>query len=396
MFSSATPSTPTRLADGRRAAIGGTYFGARWLDVEVQPGRWVGIAARNLDDATLLELGLQLRVGADDRAALDGALPAGLTFHGPASESASVPYTAPVESLGAWPVPMSSTGYGPAGSSVEVTVSLLDRNPSTRALVGLIGSVTPATSATGTAHGVALEGAEAMSFYVERGDVAVWAMTVASPPTAGPEQVLALIDSLEPVAESTWDELSGRGGFGQSPDVVEDVGATNTPPQGVPVYEQDGSRSVVELDYTVAQSDVGVSATAALPTGESISFAADFAGREMVASAMVDGAEVSRFGLGLDVADGAAATQSELPRGGLVHAYVTRDERAAELRIAVGGVEYRAPLLRLDAYPEVALAVVIVPPDAEGATEADDAHVGPSGSIVTGVFSAEGELLTSM
>lgn len=66
------------LGNGRRAAPGTSHLGgARWLDVEVVTGTWVGMLARNITDEDLLQIGSDMVLN-DEGAAMIDATATGL------------------------------------------------------------------------------------------------------------------------------------------------------------------------------------------------------------------------------------------------------------------------------------------------------------------------------
>jgi hypothetical protein len=66
--------------DGNAAVIGSSRFpGVLWLDIEVEPGHWVGMTGRGVDEASLLQVGAQLAVSAGERPAFKDPIPLGLT-----------------------------------------------------------------------------------------------------------------------------------------------------------------------------------------------------------------------------------------------------------------------------------------------------------------------------
>jgi hypothetical protein len=293
---------------------------------------------------------------------------------------------------------MSSTGYGPPDGPATVFVSILDRVPSARAAVGLLGTPTPVASTTATAYEVSFAGGgeQAVSVYAERDDAAIWATSATQ--TMAPEQLVTLVDSLEPVAPDVWAELTAREGFGSLGDDGSPEGDVPLPTEtDMPVFGDVDVSSVVEIVYDVTQSDLAASASATLPSdrpsGGTVGFELAYAGRRLSASALVDGRDEGRAAIDVDVHNGASMSYAPLDSGGLFYTFLTDDERASELRLAYGGVEYRTQLLTLDAYPGVKLAIVVVP-GAEPAFDSDGRAL--DAPVVGAVYSATGEQIMSL
>ena len=376
------PLTRVELADGRSAGMGTTYFGARWIDVEVAPGRWGGIAARGVGDDMLLALATQLQVAADDALSFVGPLPSSLSRAGAANAILSVPHAdLPLEHVLGWGLPMTSTAYGPEDGAIGAAVSLLDVTPALRALVGLIGTVTPRASATSIAYDVSFVDAPGLTVFAERDGHAVWAAT-AAPHVLTAEQLVKLIDSLEPVSTQEWQDLLARS-EGLKPPVME---AT---PMEAPDFDDPDAATVVDVVYEVTQTELGASGVAELPSGETVEFDTSSAGRQMMVATAIDGVEFDRQSIDVDTPDGAGGA-SMSAGGPLVHVFVTADDRAAELRVQTAGGEYRTKFLTFAAHPHVSIAILIVPPEDVG----DIGQLGDGGMpSVADIYDAEGELL---
>ena len=370
------------LSDGRRAAIGSTYFtGARLLDVEAAPGQWVGVIARGISDDELLTIGAMVRIDGAGSSSFVGALPEGVVSVGTTALVGSVVtndygYSDP----NARPIGSTFTLYGPAAGSTGAVISSFPARPVDNAVLGVVGQVTRVTTIGGEANG--------STFAVDFGtgnDAGVYRIVdglgfLARSSTLDAAQLLSMIDSLEAVDDTRWSGLvAQREDSEATPVETSAVESTLAPP---PTYDTSQDEPTpVRIDYRVTTSEDGYVSMVDIPHGE-VSITSRFVGRFVHLGASFNGKVLVNFAV--DVSRGTGGTTLRPDDGSSLFVSISSGSNpAAELRVTAGGYVYSVPFITIDpSYPRIAM--IVVPPG--------DGHTGPA---VGYIYDSEGNVLDS-
>ena len=350
------PTVERTRPNGLRTVIGSAFQGnARWVDVEMSPGAWVGFAAAGLTDDELFRLAEQVVVdGTASR--FDGTLP-----HGLAVASSTFQFFESFIAYGAdasptiWPTGMVMTTYGPLTASVDTSISIIPLDADTRIMLGLTRTLTDLGNGTISAT---TPDDPAAFIYSQRDGYEIWARSS----SLDPQALSRLVLSLSPATESEWASLTSTAtpsqtGGAQPP--VTTAAVVEYPTETGPQLPTNATPLTVDLDYT--RLDNGTM-SAVLPGDRSVSVQFEPIGRSLGIAVTLDDTQV--YSGDLDVNDSAGVSGGNIMGEGnglYVIAFSTTDPSTAQLSVIDGTTEYRSSYIKFDNSSSVRVAVVVVP-----------------------------------
>lgn len=350
------PTVERTRPNGLRTVIGSAFQGnARWVDVEMSPGSWVGFAAAGLTDDELFRLAEQVVVdGTAGR--FEGALPhelavASSTFQFFESFIIYGADTSPTS----WPTGMTMTTYGPLNAAADTSISIVPLDANTRIMLGLTRTVTDLGNGTISATTPGDPGA---FIYSQRDGHEIWAQSSSLDPLA----LSRLVLSLSPATESDWTSListatPSQTGGAQPPETTAAV--VEYPTDTGPQVPSDATRSTFDLEYTRLENGT---MSAVLPGDRHVSVQFEAIGRALRVAVTLDDIEV--YSGDLDVNDSAGASGGNITGEGsglYVIAFSTTDPSTEQLSVIDGTTEYRSSYVKFDNSSSVRVAVIVVP-----------------------------------
>ncbi len=360
MLDTGLPTVERTRPGGLRTVIGATFGGhARWVDVEVSPGSWVGFAAAQLTDDELFQLAEQLVVD-DSTGHFEGTLPRGLTLASSTFQffGSYIGY-GPDAAPASWPGGLTMTTYGPSDRPADTSISIFPANADTRVTLGLSRDLTDLGNET-----IAAETADdpAAYVYAERDGYGVWARST----SLDPEPLSRLVLSLRPASDAEWASLVSSAPLA-APDGSVSVETTAAEaPTDTEAERPDGAeRSTVNLDYTPIENGT---MTSSLPGGHPVTVQLDAIGRQLRVTVSVDNAPV--YADAVDVNDTGGGGGNIFGDGTSLHViiYSTAEPTVARLSAVDGVTEYTAPYVSFDQSSSVRIAIVVVPARSERTT----------------------------
>ena len=348
------PTVERTRSNGLRTVIGSAFQGnARWVDVEMSPGSWVGFAAAELNDDELFQLAEQVIVDGNT-SRFEGPLPRGLTVASSKFQlfGSFITYGADAPPP-SWPTGLTMTTYGPPTGPADTSVSIFPASPDTRVALGLTHELTGLVP-DGT---ISAESADDPASYVysRRDGYEVWARST----SLNPEALSKLVLSLSPASDTEWVNLvSTKPLIGSDGAESPDTTAVDYPTVTEPELPDGDPRSTVSLDYTPIDNGT---MTASLPGDHPVSVQFEPIGRSLRISVSLD--DTQAYTGDLDVNDTAGGNGGIAGDGDSLHVitYTTTDPAVARISVIDGTTEYTAPYVTFDESSSVRVAVVVIP-----------------------------------
>ena len=380
MLTDAQSTQTLTLTDGRRAALGDSRMGGRWLDVEIESGKWVGLLARHIGDDALLRLGAAIIVDTSGNAAIDPAQleQEGLQDFGNV-DMASMPYAfSGFISPTAIPVGETLSMYGPDGGDPAVSLASLTPTPALRAGLGVLQVVEPFGDDGDVL--VRTNDASSVGMYREADGLAMFA----SGPSADPDTLVALLNSVSRVSDDEWSRLV-RQGEGRARD-DQTISTTQSVETTSPPVDNSIGDDEVRFDPIIQQAGSSGTyiASATLSNGAETVTTLAFRGRSLIASVTVDGVAGPTGDVVVAYPNGGGSLTTNPVTGiSLILVAVGLDTEAVRVSTTVGGTSFSAPLLQLDDTYPVKISMILVPIPVNGSSQLSEVVLlGPDGSVL--------------
>ncbi|MDO8391503.1 MAG: hypothetical protein Q7V57_13565 [Actinomycetota bacterium] len=352
-----TNTTPTKLADGRRASLSDVQGGTRWADVEVTPGTWVGIESRGIDDAALLLLAATITIGTDRSAtfATEAAAAAGLSLAGSGSLPGVPVFYTPDSNASQLPNGMTASSYAVPTLSSEIEIATFMPTPFSRALLGLNVGL---GDEGGTLVAETLRSTNRIGIYLERDGVAFYATV----PPGAQDEFATLMDAMHPVSAAEWQRAVAHNPVEPVESTVPPVETTAAPSTQGPVTK------TVEYTTTVTPS-AATGVYELLLTGSdgsTLHFTARYAGPTITISSDPALGKVSTTDINVtrvsDDGSYSSSVNGSQPR--FIDGEVSANSPAVRMVVVADGVRYVIDLVQPDPTYPVKFGVFMVTSDA--------------------------------